>query len=162
MTWPLDRALLAKVLWFISFVTVVVVAGCQPPPPEQATKSASNPLSLVDCWWSCGGGDRIFFDFDSSKISAEAKAIIDRQVAFAKTNPDLTFTIEGHCDERGTREYNLPLGARRAEAMRARWVALGIDPMRLLTVSYGNERPAVVGQNEAAWAQNRRAVAVIN
>jgi len=117
---------------------------------------------VIDCWSNCGFGDRIFFDYDSSKISPEAKAIIDRQVAFAKISPDLTFTIEGHCDERGTREYNLALGARRAEVLRAAWVALGIDPARLRTVSYGNERPAVVDHSEVAWTLNRRAVAVVN
>jgi len=107
-------------------------------------------------------GDRIFFDFDKSNISPEAKAILERQAAFAKTNAQLTFTVEGHCDERGTREYNLALGERRATADKNAIVALGVQGSRLQTISYGKERPAVVGSNEAAWAQNRRAVTVIN
>jgi peptidoglycan-associated lipoprotein len=107
-------------------------------------------------------GDRIFFDFDKSSITPEAKAILQRQAAFATTNGQLTFTIEGHCDERGTREYNLALGERRATADKNALVALGVQSGRLQTISYGKERPAVVGSNEAAWAQNRRAVTVIN
>jgi peptidoglycan-associated lipoprotein len=107
-------------------------------------------------------GDRIFFDFDKSNISPEARAILERQAAFAKTNAQLTFTVEGHCDERGTREYNLALGERRATADKNGLVSLGVQASRLTTISYGKERPAVVGSNEAAWAQNRRAVTVIN
>jgi peptidoglycan-associated lipoprotein len=107
-------------------------------------------------------GDRVFFAFDKSDISGESRAILERQSAFTKKYPQLTFTIEGHCDERGTREYNLALGERRATAAKNALVALGVQASRLQTISYGKERPAVVGSNEAAWAQNRRAVTVIN
>ena len=107
-------------------------------------------------------GDRIFFDFDKSSISPEAKTILQRQAALFQANPQVTFTVEGHCDDRGTREYNLALGERRATADKNGMVALGIQASRLQTISYGKERPAVVGSNEAAWAQNRRAVGVIN
>jgi peptidoglycan-associated lipoprotein len=107
-------------------------------------------------------GDRIFFGFDKSDISGEARAILERQSAFAAKYPSLTFTIEGHCDERGTREYNLALGERRATSAKSALTALGVQGSRLQTISYGKERPAVVGSNEAAWAQNRRAVTVIN
>ncbi len=77
-------------------------------------------------------------------------------------NLDTTMTIEGHADERGTREYNLALGDRRATAVRNYLVALGVDPNRIVTISYGKERPALVGNNEAAWSQNRRGVSVVN
>ncbi len=107
-------------------------------------------------------GDRIFFAFDKSDISSDAQAILSRQADFTKKYPDLKFTIEGHCDERGTREYNLALGERRATADKNALVALGVDAGRLKTISYGKERPAVDGHNEAAWAQNRRAVTVID
>jgi peptidoglycan-associated lipoprotein len=107
-------------------------------------------------------GDRIFFDFDKSSISPEAKTILQRQAALFQSNPQVTFTVEGHCDDRGTREYNLALGERRATADKNAMVALGIQGSRIQTISYGKERPAVVGENEAAWAQNRRAVTVIN
>jgi peptidoglycan-associated lipoprotein len=107
-------------------------------------------------------GDRIFFAFDKSDITPESKATLERQAALFQANPSVTFTVEGHCDERGTREYNLALGERRATSDKNALVALGIQASRIQTISYGKERPAVVGSNEAAWAQNRRAVAVIN
>ncbi|MFI4984123.1 MAG: peptidoglycan-associated lipoprotein Pal [Rickettsiales bacterium] len=105
-------------------------------------------------------GDRVFFEFDSSTISAEAQEILKKQAVFMSQNPDLKFAIEGHCDERGTREYNMALGERRANAAKQFLISLGIEASRLQTVSYGKERPAVLGSNEWAWSQNRRAVAV--
>jgi peptidoglycan-associated lipoprotein len=106
-------------------------------------------------------GDRVFFNFDKSELSTEAQATLDRQAAWLKKYSAAKITIEGHCDERGTREYNLALGERRATAAKNYLVAAGISAARISTVSYGKERPAVVGSNEAAWAQNRRAVTVV-
>jgi peptidoglycan-associated lipoprotein len=106
-------------------------------------------------------GDRIFFDFDKSDIRADARERLDSWASWLNKYPQVTAVIEGHCDERGTREYNLALGERRANAAKSYLVAKGIDPKRLQTISYGKERPAVVGSNEAAWAQNRRAVLVV-
>jgi peptidoglycan-associated lipoprotein len=106
-------------------------------------------------------GDRVFFGFDKSDVSAEARATLDRQAAWLKKYPSVKVTVEGHCDERGTREYNLALGERRATSAKNYLVAAGISADRLKTVSYGKERPAVLGSNEAAWAQNRRAVTVV-
>jgi len=106
-------------------------------------------------------GDRVFFGFDKSDLSAEARATLDRQSAWMKKYPAVKITLEGHCDERGTREYNLALGERRASAAKNYLVASGVTADRVKTVSYGKERPAVVGSNEASWAQNRRAVSVI-
>ncbi len=105
-------------------------------------------------------GDRVFFGFDKSDLTAEARATLDRQAAWLKQYPTVKVTMEGHCDERGTREYNLALGERRASAAKNYLVAAGIAADRIKTVSYGKERPAVLGSNEAAWAQNRRAVTV--
>jgi peptidoglycan-associated lipoprotein len=107
-------------------------------------------------------GDRIFFSFDKSDLSSEAQATLDRQAAWLKKYSSVKITIEGHCDERGTREYNLALGERRATAVKNYLVAAGIPAGRVETISYGKERPAVVGSNEAAWAQNRRAVTVVS
>jgi peptidoglycan-associated lipoprotein len=107
-------------------------------------------------------GDRIFFATDKVDISAEGRKTLERQAQWLRRYPNVTVTIEGHCDERGTREYNLALGARRASAAKQALVALGIPANRIQTISYGKERPAVVGSNEAAWAQNRRAVTVVN
>jgi peptidoglycan-associated lipoprotein len=105
-------------------------------------------------------GDRIFFAYDKNDLSAEARATLDRQSAWLKKNT-VNVTIEGHCDERGTREYNLALGERRATAVKNYLVADGVKASRVKTISYGKERPAVVGDNEAAWAQNRRGVTVV-
>ncbi|MDR3450714.1 MAG: peptidoglycan-associated lipoprotein Pal [Alphaproteobacteria bacterium] len=106
-------------------------------------------------------GDRVFFELDQSELSSEAQATLDRQAAWLKKYATAKVTVEGHCDERGTREYNLALGERRATAAKNYLVAAGIPAARISTVSYGKERPAVVGSNEAAWAQNRRAVTVV-
>jgi len=107
-------------------------------------------------------GDRVFFAFDRSDISPEAREILARQADWLRRYPNVTVTIEGHCDERGTREYNLALGERRAQAAKNVLVASGIPAARISTISYGKERPAVVGSDEEAYAQNRRAVTVVN
>ena len=98
----------------------------------------------------------IYFDFDQSDLRPEAREILNVKAEVLRRYPDIRIRIEGHCDERGTVEYNLALGERRAEAARAYLIDLGIDPDRITTVSYGEERPAVEGSNEAAWSQNRR------
>ena len=107
-------------------------------------------------------GDTVNFDFDSSELTVSARSTLNRQAAFLSLNPDLMIVIEGHADERGTREYNLALGDRRATAVRDYLVAKGINSARVRTVSYGKERPAVAGSDEAAWAKNRRAATVLN
>ena len=106
-------------------------------------------------------GDRVFFDTDKSNLKDEGKATLQRQAAWMKLYPNLTFTVEGHADERGTREYNLALGGRRAAAAKDFLVSLGVDGSRLNTVSYGKERPVCLESNEDCWAQNRRAVTVV-
>ena len=106
-------------------------------------------------------GDRVFFELDSSSLTAEGRQTLSVQADFLRANPAQRIVIEGHADERGTREYNLALGDRRATAAKTYLVALGISPDRIETISYGKERPAVLGSDEAAWAQNRRAVTVL-
>jgi peptidoglycan-associated lipoprotein len=107
-------------------------------------------------------GDRVFFAFDRSDITPESQQILERQADWLRRYPNVTVTVEGHCDERGTREYNLALGERRAQAVKNVLVALGIPASRISTISYGKERPAVVGSSEEAYAQNRRAVTTVN
>lgn len=107
-------------------------------------------------------GDRVFFDTDRSDLSGEARETVARQAEWLRRYPNTRVVIEGHADERGTREYNLALAERRGVAVRNYMVALGIPAARVSTTSYGKERPAVVGSNEAAYAQNRRAVTVVN
>lgn len=106
-------------------------------------------------------GDRVFFGYDQHTLTSEARDTVERQVEWLKRYPDLNITVEGHADERGTREYNLALGERRAQAVRNYMTAMGIDGSRINTISYGKERPAVVGSNAAAWSQNRRGVTVV-
>lgn len=105
-------------------------------------------------------GDRVFFAYDKFDLSADARRTLERQAAWLKQYASVRLTVEGHADERGTREYNLALGERRANAAKDYLVALGVPAARLTTVSYGKERPAVLGSNEAAWSQNRRSVSV--
>ena len=119
-----------------------------------AEKSSAEKLAQV--------GDTVNFDFDSAELTVSARSTLNRQSAFLSVNPDLTIVIEGHADERGTREYNLALGERRASAVRDYLVAKGINAARIRTVSYGKERPAVSGSDDAAWAKNRRAATVPN
>jgi peptidoglycan-associated lipoprotein len=107
-------------------------------------------------------GDRVFFAFDRSDITPEARQTLARQADWLRRYPNVTVTVEGHCDERGTREYNLALGERRAQAVKNVLVASGIPASRISTISYGKERPAVVGSSDEAYAQNRRAVTTVN
>ena len=107
-------------------------------------------------------GDRVLFDYDSAKLDSSAKILLDAQSRFLRANTDLNFIVEGHCDERGTREYNLALGEQRATAVRDYLVIQGIDPDRIKVISYGKEKPAVVGSNTMAWSKNRRAVTIID
>jgi peptidoglycan-associated lipoprotein len=106
-------------------------------------------------------GSRVYFGYDEYNLDDRAQATLTKQAAWMKRYPNKSVTIEGHCDERGTREYNLALGARRAEASKRFLVGLGIEEGRINTISYGKERPEVTGSNEAAWAQNRRDVTVV-
>ena len=107
-------------------------------------------------------GSTVYFDYDQSSLTSEAQATLDRQAAFLKASPSFRLIIEGHCDERGTREYNLALGDRRASAVRDYLVAKGINASRLSTISYGKERPSVGGSNETSYALNRRSVSRID
>jgi peptidoglycan-associated lipoprotein len=107
-------------------------------------------------------GDRVFFAVDQSDISGEGQSTLDRQATWLKQYPNVSLTVEGHADERGTREYNLALGERRANAIRSYLMSQGIDGSRLNTVSYGKERPAVTESNPEGWAQNRRGISVVN
>ncbi|NWG45869.1 MAG: peptidoglycan-associated lipoprotein Pal [Alphaproteobacteria bacterium] len=106
-------------------------------------------------------GDRVFFGFDRYDLDSQATETLSRQAAWMKLYPSYTVTIEGHADERGTREYNFALAARRANAVRDYLVGLGVDSARLKTISYGKERPTCSASTESCWAQNRRGVSVL-
>jgi len=107
-------------------------------------------------------GDRVFFGFDSSVLDQAGRQTVERQAAWLQQFPAVTVTVEGHADQRGTTEYNLALGERRASAVKSYMGELGIDPARVLTISYGKERLADPAESEEAYAHNRRAVTVVN
>ena len=127
----------------------------------ETTESASiEPGSQEDLIVNVG--DRVFFNYDSSELDTDAQELLQDQVAWLKQYSDVSIIIEGHCDERGTREYNLALGEKRAQSVKNYIINLGISADRVSTISYGKERPAVVGSNDGAWAQNRRSVTIVN
>lgn len=107
-------------------------------------------------------GDRVFFGYDRFDLTSEARETLNLQAEWLRQHPEVTITIEGHCDERGTREYNLALGEKRANSIRGYLAALGIDERRMTIISFGKERPAVLGSDPTAWAQNRRGVTVVD
>ncbi|MDC3083051.1 peptidoglycan-associated lipoprotein Pal [Pelagibacteraceae bacterium] len=169
--------------FFISIFMVLFVAACATTPKDSADSSGSGSSSSGSDVSSEGTitetvgsgivsgsqedlivnvGDRVFFGYDSSDLDSDALELLQDQVAWLKQNSDVSVTIEGHCDERGTREYNLALGEKRAQAVKNYLIGLGINPDRVSTISYGKERPAVVGSNDGAWAQNRRSVTIVN
>lgn len=107
-------------------------------------------------------GDRVFFGLDQYDLSPEARKTVSAQAAWLKTRAGVSVTIQGHADERGTREYNLALGERRAQSVKDYLISLGVEPNRVSIISFGKEQPEVVGSNEAAWSQNRRAVTLVS
>ncbi|MFC3212918.1 peptidoglycan-associated lipoprotein Pal [Novosphingobium panipatense] len=139
-----------------------------PPDPVSATAAPTGPTdsygaqpgSQADFVAKMMGSDTIYFGLDRTDIDAEDQAALTKQAQWLQQYSAKRVTIEGHCDERGTREYNIALGERRANAAKNYLVSLGIDPARVTTVSYGKERPIALGSDEQSWAQNRRAVTV--
>jgi peptidoglycan-associated lipoprotein len=123
------------------------------------TGGAGAPGSLQE--FASRVGDRVFFETDSTELTPVGQATLDKQAAWLNRYPRYTFTIEGHADERGTREYNFALGARRAETTKNYLIAKGVAASRMRTISYGNERPVAVCNDNSCWSQNRRAVTVL-
>ena len=156
---------------------LIATAGCAkkkpadlPPPPPTTTAPAETPPPPTEAGPTPGsradflaqaGTDTIYFATDAYDLDAEDQAVLAKQAAWLQKNPTVKVTVEGHCDERGTREYNLALGDRRANAAKNYLVNNGASPTNILVISYGKERPVAMGSDEAAWAQNRRAVTVV-
>lgn len=145
------------------FVALLLLAGCS---SSSSSNSGAGSASYHDGATHMNEfenqvGDRVFFALDSSSLSSAAQATLDRQAAWLIEHTRFTITVAGHCDERGTREYNLALGERRADSVAQYLINKGVEASRIETISYGKERPAVIGNNEAAWAQNRRSVTAI-
>ena len=126
--------------------------------PAAGTGAATDYSPGTQAALAAEAGDTVYFAFDSAVLRAPSQRVLRQQAAWLERNAGARVIVEGHADERGTRDYNLALGARRAEAVRTFLVGLGIAPERIETISYGEERPAVAGSGEEAWARNRRAV----
>jgi peptidoglycan-associated lipoprotein len=162
---------------------LALTAGCGkkppkqlPPPPGESTEGTADtggdtgsgvgnealPGSRAAFLAAVGmGGDRVFFDTDQYDLDDRDRATLEAQAAWLQSNPRVRVTIEGHADERGTRDYNLALGDRRANAAKNYLAARGVSAARMTVISYGKERPEALGSDETAWAQNRRAVTVL-
>ena len=162
-------------LRFLSiFAAAALLAACESAPSDtgktggagqtspMATSTAKGIVAGSKEDFVANVGDRVFFDFDKSSLRADAKTTLAKQVAWLKQYPNYSLTVEGHCDERGTREYNLALGEKRANSVKEFLLANGVAAARVKTVSYGKERPVALGSDEAAWSQNRRGVTVLN
>jgi len=140
-----------------------LLAGCQQ--PQAATTPGEAPEAATEandraCAEIVAAADRVFFEYDSAQLRPDARATLDALAARMQQLPQCRFEIEGHCDERGTREYNLALGEKRASVVMSYLAAIGVDSTRMQTTSYGKERPAAIGTGEETWAKNRRAVLV--
>ncbi len=153
------------------FAAVLLVAACAGQEMEsvssEGTMESSGQTAAAPAAGSAQDflvnvGDRVFFGYDRFNLTAEARATLERQAVWLNQYSSSRINVEGHADERGTREYNLALGDRRASAVKNYLVANGVSAGRITTISYGKEQPAMLGSNEAAWAQNRRGVSIIN
>ena len=151
-------------LKFLGIASIALLAACSNSDSSSSTGSgmgAGNirPGSQEDL--VANVGDRVFFDFDRSNIRADQRPVLQRQAEGMGRFPEVRVQVEGHTDERGTREYNLALGQRRANAARDALVAGGVNGARISTISFGKDQPAALGSDEGSWAQNRRAVTVV-
>lgn len=169
-----------KTATLLATAALIGLAGCAkkppkqlpPPPPSETTTTTTTtapttgdtngvaPGSRAD-FVSQSGTDTVHFATDSSDIDSEAQSILAKQAAWLAKFPNVRVTVEGHCDERGTREYNLALGDRRANSAKNFLVNAGVNAARISVISYGKERPVATGSDEESWAQNRRAVTVV-
>ena len=160
----------------LACTSALLLAGCGKkapddiPPPPVGTQGPTAPTGPSGPGYAPGSqgdfvantmSDRVLFDTDRYNIDPSDQAILQSQAQWLAQNPGARVTIEGHADERGTRDYNLALGERRANAAKNYLASLGVSPDRMTTVSFGKERPDALGSNESAWAQNRRAVTVV-
>ena len=166
-----------KIAIAVTLASALALSACKKDPPEELPPAPQGPITQTPSGpaqpgapvpgtqahfaQEMSGRDVIYFDTDRFNIDAQDQAALQQQANYLRQYPNVRATIEGHCDERGTREYNLALGERRANAAKNYLVSLGIPADRLTTVSYGKERPVALGSNESAWAQNRRAVTIV-
>jgi peptidoglycan-associated lipoprotein len=162
---------ISTVLKFAAVASVLVLAACTdkpkavetaPPPSSMSNSSTTSsviPGSAEDL--RVNVGDTVHFDYDAYNVTDEGRSVLQRQAAWLAKYPSVRVTVEGHCDERGTREYNLALGARRANSVKEYLVSVGVSAGRVDTISYGKERPICTESDEGCYAQNRRGVTTI-
>jgi peptidoglycan-associated lipoprotein len=143
-------------------VLALASAGCANRPTDPALAGAGNAPAGSQQDFVVNVGDRVFFESDSSELTPQSIATLERQAQWLQSYNQYTFTIEGHADERGTREYNIALGARRAQTVRDYLTSRGVQAQRMRTISYGKERPVAVCNDISCWSQNRRAVTVLS
>jgi peptidoglycan-associated lipoprotein len=155
---------MASIFRGAKFVAIIVgalaIAGCAKQNDQNAMAGAATPGSQQD--FVVNVGDRVFFETDSSELTDQARATLDKQAQWLNNYNRYAFTVEGHADERGTREYNIALGARRAETVRQYLVSRGVPAQRMRTISYGKERPVALCNDISCWSQNRRVVTVLD
>ena len=142
-------------------LSTLLLVGCGKKDGDSSLLSSSHSRPGTQEDLAQNVGDRVHFDLNSSEIRQDAQATLQQQAQWLAKYPQIGIQVEGHCDERGTREFNLALGDRRATRVKEYLVTLGVQPARLQTISYGKERPAIVGENDEAHAQNRRGVCVV-
>ena len=167
-----------KIAIAVTMASALALSACKkeapedlPPPPQNVatptptpgpvTPQGAIPGTQAHFAQTMQGRDTIYFDTDKFDIDSEDQAALRQQAQYLQQYPNVRATVEGHADERGTREYNIALGERRANAAKNYLVGIGVPASRIQTVSYGKERPVALGSNESAWAQNRRAVSVV-
>ncbi|HEY2032917.1 MAG TPA: peptidoglycan-associated lipoprotein Pal [Rhizomicrobium sp.] len=162
---------ISTALKFAAVASVLTLAACTdkpkavetaPPPTSMSSSTTTSsivPGSAEDL--RVNVGDTVHFEYDAYNITEEGKSVLQRQAAWLQKYPSVRVTVEGHCDERGTREYNLALGARRANSVKEYLASLGVSAGRVDTISYGKERPICTESDESCWAQNRRGVTTI-
>lgn len=146
------------------FLLVAGMAACSKKPQQMAIgQEAGGPVVPgTSRDFSVNAGDKVYFTVDSAQLTAQAQTTLRAQAQWLAKYPQYGVTLEGHADERGTREYNIALGARRATAVRTYLSGLGVNPARLQTISYGKERPVAVCNDISCWSQNRRAATLLN
>jgi peptidoglycan-associated lipoprotein len=140
----------------------LMIAGCAKQAVNGTDANAGNAAPGSQQDFVVNVGDRVFFETDSTELTEQARATLDKQAQWLSNYNRYAFTIEGHADERGTREYNIALGARRAQTVREYLVSRGVAANRMRTISYGKERPVAVCDDISCWSQNRRAVTVLD
>lgn len=157
----IDMRQIARGVRFAAVLAAALtISACANQQNATGEGAAATPGSQQD--FVVNVGDRVFFESDSTELSSQARATLDKQAQWLQHYNRYAFTIEGHADERGTREYNIALGAKRAQVTRDYLATRGVDPSRIRTISYGKERPVAVCNDISCWSQNRRAVTVLN